>query len=76
MNPIVLSIANVSRKKSAQSAMIIMAFGDVLISEVYAITTANSAREMNHAIKTGEMPEIVNYAPSGIARMICVFKRK
>lgn len=44
-----------------QGVMIIAAFGDILVSESFAVTTSEMARKLNKHIKAEKLPEITGW---------------
>lgn len=57
-----------------QGVMITVAFGDVLISESYPVTTVEMAKKLNKHIRSSSLPEITGFAVLESSRMI--FKLK
>ena len=59
-----------------QAAMFVTAFGDVITSQVFRVTSKRLAKELNKANASGNMPEVIAFKSTDSPRMLFQLKFK
>ena len=59
-----------------QAAMFIVAFGDIITSQVFRVTSKRLAKELNKANASGNMPEVIAFKATDSPRMLFQLKFK
>ena len=59
-----------------QAAMFVVAFGDVITSQVFRVTSGEFAKRLNKANALGEMPEIISFKNTEYPGMLFQLKFK
>ena len=59
-----------------QAAMFVVAFGDVVTSQVFRVTSKKFARQLNKANALGEMPEVIAFKNTDSHGMLFQLKFK
>ena len=59
-----------------QAAMLVIAFGDVITSQVFRVTSARFAKQLNKANALGEMPEVIAFKSTDSMGMLFQLKFK
>ena len=73
----VLAIKRVTMSHEyTQAAMFIVAFGDVITSQAFRVTSGEFAKRLNKANTSGEMPEVIAFNNTDSPGMLFQLKFK